>query len=56
VLARRRGGIAEAPDEDLRPLDVRRPLLTGTMAEAVGVAPVGADGAAGERTGGGQGW
>ncbi len=36
MLARRRGGIAEQPDEAITPLDVARPLGTGTMAEGVG--------------------
>ena len=36
VLARRRGGIAEQPDEAITPLDVARPLGTGTMVEGVG--------------------
>lgn len=38
VLARRRGGIAEEPDDRdaLTPLDLLRPRGTGTMAEGVG--------------------
>lgn len=36
VLARRRGGLEEEQPEDLAPLDLRRPLGTGTMAEGVG--------------------
>jgi NADH:ubiquinone oxidoreductase subunit 6 (subunit J) len=37
VLARRRGGIGEADEEDpFRPLDLPRPSGTGTMAEGVG--------------------
>jgi NADH-quinone oxidoreductase subunit J len=39
VLARRRGGVGEADEQDvLTPLEVLRPRETGTMAEGVGVA------------------
>ncbi len=39
VLARRRGGLGERDDRDeATPLDLRRPLATGTTAEAVGGA------------------
>ncbi|MGO9447208.1 MAG: NADH-quinone oxidoreductase subunit J [Solirubrobacteraceae bacterium] len=43
VLARRRGGIGEEDDERdaLRPLDLLRPLGTGTIAEGVGRRPDG---------------
>ncbi len=36
VLARRRGGIGEDEREVLAPIDLLRPLGTGTMAEGVG--------------------
>jgi NADH-quinone oxidoreductase subunit J len=36
VLARRRGGLSEPGDQPVAPLDVPRPLGTGTMREAVG--------------------
>jgi NADH-quinone oxidoreductase subunit J len=40
VLARRRGGLGEEDERDLlTPLDVRRPLGTGTTAEGVGRFP-----------------
>jgi NADH-quinone oxidoreductase subunit J len=43
VLARRRGGLDERDDRDvLTPLDLLRPLGTGTTAEAVGEAPAAA--------------
>ncbi len=58
VLARRRGGIAEAVEPRLEPVDIDRPAGTGTMAEGVGllsdpprrVEPVRV------RSGTGQGW
>jgi NADH-quinone oxidoreductase subunit J len=48
VLARRRGGLGE-DEEILTPLDLKRPIGTGTTAEGVGVALHGAgvDGGAG---------
>jgi NADH-quinone oxidoreductase subunit J len=46
VLARRRGGIDEAEDEDLSPLDMPLPRLTGTTAEAVGASHAPTNGAA----------
>ena len=40
VLARRRGGLGEEDDRDvLTPMDLLRPLWTGTTAEGVGVPP-----------------
>jgi hypothetical protein len=36
VLARRRGGLGEEDHDELTPLDLQRPLGTGTMAEGVG--------------------
>jgi NADH-quinone oxidoreductase subunit J len=46
VLARRRGGIDEAPDEDISVLDRPVPRLAGTTAEAVGAGPASTNGAA----------
>jgi NADH-quinone oxidoreductase subunit J len=58
VLARRRGGIPEAPGEDLSPLDRPVPPLTGTTAESVGVvhAAAGAPHGTSGRADGGAGW
>jgi NADH-quinone oxidoreductase subunit J len=36
VLARRRGGLDDEEGEELGPLDLRRPLGTGSMREGVG--------------------
>ena len=36
TLARRRGGLHDGEEQRLTPLDLVRPLGTGTMAEAVG--------------------
>jgi len=45
VLARRRGGLGEEDERDvLTPLDLLRPLGTGTTAEGVGAAPALAQG------------
>jgi NADH:ubiquinone oxidoreductase subunit 6 (subunit J) len=47
VLARRRGGIGEADEHDtFAPLDLTRPLGTGTTAESVGAAQGGVAGLA----------
>jgi NADH-quinone oxidoreductase subunit J len=46
VLARRRGGIDEAEDEEITPIDVPRPRLTGTTAETVGGRAAAANGSA----------
>jgi NADH-quinone oxidoreductase subunit J len=57
VLARRRGGIDEAEDEEIFPIDVPRPRLTGTTAEAVGASGASVNGAAGAvNRAGGSGW
>ncbi|HEX5307898.1 MAG TPA: NADH-quinone oxidoreductase subunit J [Solirubrobacteraceae bacterium] len=56
VLARRRGGIEEdeTPEFDYRPIDLKRPLGTGTMAEGVeGVTLAHARAGAPEQTDGG---
>ena len=57
VLARRRGGIDEGEDEEISPIDVPRPRLTGTTAEAVGAPAGAANGAArAVNRAGGSGW
>jgi NADH-quinone oxidoreductase subunit J len=58
VLARRRGGIDEAPEEEISPLDMPLPRLAGTTAEAVGAGAPSSNGGAApaRRTGGGRGW
>jgi NADH:ubiquinone oxidoreductase subunit 6 (subunit J) len=52
VLARRRGGLGEE-EETLTPLDVKRPLGTGTTAEGVGTVAL--HGAVGVESGAGYG-
>ena len=57
VLARRRGGIDEAPDEEISTLDRPLPRLAGTTAEAVGAGSAATNGAARPvNRAGGSGW